>query len=110
MKALLVQQGLHKNLLGKSGKSTGTSNKHWKEIDLKAISTIQLCLADEIMYNVMDEETGTGLWSKLEILYMTKSLSNKMYLKKGLYVLRMSAMHEGRDNSVGEFKLLQQSH
>jgi len=110
VKALLVQQGLHKTLLGKSGKSASTSNKHWKEIDLKATSTIQLCLADEIMYNVMNEEIGTGLWSKLETLYMTKRLSNKMYLKKGLYVLRMSAMHEGRDNSVGEFKLLQQSH
>jgi len=35
-------------------------------MDLKAISIIQLCLADEIMYNVMDEETATGLWSKLE--------------------------------------------
>ena len=41
------------------------------------------------MYNVMDKETTTSLWSKLEILYMTKSLSNKLYLKKQLYRLRM---------------------
>jgi len=34
--------------------------------DLKAASTIQLYLADEVMYNVMDEETATGLWSMLE--------------------------------------------
>jgi len=33
------------------------------------------------MYNVMDEETIMGLWSRLET-YMTKSLSNKLYLKK----------------------------
>ena len=38
----------------------------------------------------MDEETATGLWSRLEILYMTKSLSNKLYLKKQLYGLRMN--------------------
>jgi len=35
-----------------------------------------------VMYNAMDEEIATGLWSKLETLYMTKSLSNKLHLKK----------------------------
>jgi len=42
------------------------------------------------MYNVMNVETVTGLWSRLEMLCMTKSLSNKMYLKKQLYGLRMN--------------------
>ena len=41
------------------------------------------------MYNVMDEEMATSLWSSLEMLYMTKNLSNKLYLKKQLYELRM---------------------
>ena len=39
---------------------------------MKMASTIQLCLTDEVMYNVMDEETTTKSWSMLEILYMTK--------------------------------------
>jgi len=51
---------------------------------------MQLCLADEVMYNVIDEETVTGMWSRLEILYMTKSRSNKLYLKKQLYGLHMN--------------------
>jgi len=42
------------------------------------------------MYNVMNKEIGTGLWSRLEILYMKKSLFNKLYLKKQLYELRMN--------------------
>ena len=46
-------------------------------------------LADEVIYNVMDKEIATGLWSKLKILYMTKSLSDKLFLKKQLYGLRM---------------------
>ena len=50
------------------------SDEDWEEMDLKAASTIQLCLADEVMYNVMDEETVTGLWSRLETLYMTEHL------------------------------------
>ena len=41
------------------------------------------------VYNMIDEETTTGLWSRLETLYMTKGLSNKLYLKKQLYGLRM---------------------
>ena len=59
-------------------------------MDLKPASTIQPCLTDEVMYNVMDKETTIGFWSRLETLYMTKSLSNKLYLKKQLYVLRMN--------------------
>ena len=61
VKSLLVQQGLHKTLHGKSAKPVGTLNEDWEEMDLKAASAIQLCLADEVMYNVMDEDTATGL-------------------------------------------------
>jgi len=84
------QHGLHNTLQGKSGKLAGTSNEDWEEMDLKAASTIQLCLANKVMYNVMDEEITTELWSRLGTLYMTKSLSNKLYLKKQLYGLRMN--------------------
>ena len=38
---------------------------------------------------MIDEETITGLWSRLETLYITKNLSNKLYLKKQLYGLRI---------------------
>ena len=89
VKALLVQQGPHKTLQGKSSKLAGTSDENWEEMDLKAASTIQLCLAEDVMYNMIVEEKATGLWSKLE-MYMMKSLSNKLYLKKQLYRLRMN--------------------
>jgi len=56
-----MQHGFHKTLQGKSVKPVGTSDEDWEEMDLKAASTIQLCLADEVMYNVMDEETATSL-------------------------------------------------
>ena len=89
VKALLMQQGLHKTLQGKSSKSTGMSDENWEEMDLKAASTIRLCITDEVMYNVKDEETATWIWSRLET-YITKNLSNKWYLKKQLYGLRMN--------------------
>ena len=52
-----MQQSLHKTLQGKSSKPAGTSDKDREKMDLKGTSTIQLCLADEVIYNMMDEET-----------------------------------------------------
>ncbi|KAK8937136.1 hypothetical protein KSP39_PZI011924 [Platanthera zijinensis] len=89
IKAVLVQQGLHKALLGKE-KAKVNDDDEWDELDLKAISTIQLCLADEVMYNVIEAENTVDLWRKLEELYMSRSLTNKLYVKKQLYSLRMS--------------------
>jgi len=73
----------------KVSKTVSISDEDWEELDLKAANTIQLRPADEVMYNVVDEETITDLWSRLETSYMTKDLSNKLYLKKQLYGLRM---------------------
>lgn len=56
---------------------------------MKAHNSIQLCLADEVLREVADEETASGLWLKLEALYMTKSLTNKLYLKQRLFTFRM---------------------
>jgi hypothetical protein len=45
------------------------------------------------MFNIVAEKTTTGLWTKMESLYMTKSLTNKIFLKMQLYSL---GMKEGR--------------
>jgi len=87
---IVVLRVLQKTLQGKSAKPAGTSNEDWEEMDLKTANTIQLCLSDEVMYNVMNEKTVTGLWTRSETLYMTKNFSNKLYLKKQLYGLRMN--------------------
>ena len=39
---------------------------------------------------MINEEIATELWSRLETLYKTKSLSNKLYLKKQLYGICMN--------------------
>ncbi|GJV46322.1 retrovirus-related pol polyprotein from transposon TNT 1-94 [Tanacetum coccineum] len=39
----------------------------------------------------LNKKAHTGVWSKLETLYMTKSLANKLYLKKNLYTFYMPA-------------------
>ena len=59
-------------------------NDEWNDIDVCAKATIILCLSDEALYNVMNEER-----CRLESLYMTKSLSNKLFTKKQLYSLQI---------------------
>ncbi|GKE49371.1 retrovirus-related pol polyprotein from transposon TNT 1-94, partial [Tanacetum coccineum] len=56
----------------------------------KAYSTLILCLGDRVLREVTKETTAAGIWTKLTSLYMTKSLANRMYLKKKLYTYYMS--------------------
>jgi hypothetical protein len=58
-------------------------------MDRKAKSTIRLCLSDSVLLNVSEEATAKDLWEKLGKLYQSKSLVNKLFLRKKLYNLRM---------------------
>jgi len=70
-------------------KPMGVSDEEWKKLDRKAKSTIQLCVLDSILFNVLGEATTKALWDKLGTLYQSKSLVNKLFLQKKLYNLRM---------------------
>lgn len=48
-----------------------------------------LCLADEVLYNDLNEDSITKLWLKLESFYMKKSLINHLCIKSKLYSLQM---------------------
>ncbi|GJY87425.1 retrovirus-related pol polyprotein from transposon TNT 1-94 [Tanacetum coccineum] len=61
------------------------------KLNKKAHSAVILCLGNKVLREVTAETTTTGVWSKLETLYMTKSLANKLYLKKKLYTFYMLA-------------------
>ncbi|KAJ4723712.1 Retrovirus-related Pol polyprotein from transposon TNT 1-94 [Melia azedarach] len=63
-------------------------------LEEKAHSTIMLYLADDIITEVVEEETAQGLWVKLEGLYMTKSLTNKLLLKQCLFSLQMQEVED----------------
>jgi len=54
-----------------------------------ARNAIQLPLADEVLWEVLEKETNVSLWKKLENLYSLKSLTNKLYLKQRLFTLCM---------------------
>jgi len=80
--SLLVKEGTHKTLLGIEKKPPKMEDDEWNVIDFRVKAMIILCLSDEVLYNVMNEKTTAGLWCRLESIYMTKSLSNKLFMKK----------------------------
>jgi hypothetical protein len=85
MRDFLVQQGLQKALAGKKKKPTSMKDEDWEDLDARSLSTIRLCPIDEVLFNIDEDKTKTGLWRKLESLYMTKNLMNKIFLKRQLY-------------------------
>lgn len=83
MCALLKERGAWAPLLGQGGKTAKEDTLQQE----KAHSMILLSLSDEVLYEVSEETTAAGLWLKLEKLYLTKSLCNKLLLKRRLFGL-----------------------
>ena len=58
------------------------SEKNWVKMNRQACSSIRLCLAMDQKYFVMHETVAKDLWRKLEDKFMTRSMENRLYLKK----------------------------
>eukprot|EP00253_Pinus_taeda_P023778 PITA_23778 len=70
-------------------KPIGVSGEEWKKLDWKEKSSIQLCASDPVLLNVSGEAIMKALWDKLGTLYQSKSLVNKLFLRKKIYNLSM---------------------
>lgn len=90
MKDLLIQQGLDIALGANEAKPETMKDEEWANMDKKAASAIRLHLSDKVLNNVGDENSARGIWKRLESLYMSKSLTNKLFLRKQLYAIHMS--------------------
>ncbi|XP_042983130.1 uncharacterized protein LOC122312550 [Carya illinoinensis] len=94
MRALLVQHGLQDALLGerKKGSSLKGEDRETVKEDIlqKAHSALILSLGDKVLREVATEDTAAGIWLKLENLYMTKSLANRLHKKTKLYTFKMN--------------------
>ena len=56
-----MQQDLVKALYGKAKKLEKMMDDEWDELDMKVVSSIRLLLADEVMYDVIEEKTIAGI-------------------------------------------------
>lgn len=76
-----------------------------KTINNKAHSTIILHLSNEVLREVSKEKTASGLWEKLEELFLKKSLAKRLYMKRNLYMFSMKDGTTLKDH-VDEFNKL----
>nr|GEV90248.1 retrovirus-related Pol polyprotein from transposon TNT 1-94 [Tanacetum cinerariifolium] len=88
MRALLIQHGCEAALEVLPADIEAQTKA---ELNKKAHSAVILCFGNKVLREVTWETTAAGVWSKLETLYMTKSLANKLYLRKKLYTFYMPA-------------------
>ncbi|GKC18665.1 retrotransposon protein, putative, ty1-copia subclass [Tanacetum coccineum] len=93
MRCLLIQHGWEAALDPFSGTMTDADKTAALKTDVykKAHSALLLCLDNKVLREVNKEDSAAGVWLKLETLYMTKSLANKLYLKKKLFTFYMDS-------------------
>nr|GEW85394.1 retrovirus-related Pol polyprotein from transposon TNT 1-94 [Tanacetum cinerariifolium] len=91
MQCLLIQHGWEDALDPFSRTMTDANKTVTLKTDVykKAHSALLLCLDNKVLREVNKEDSIAGVWLKLETLYMTKSLGNKLYLKKKLFTFYM---------------------
>lgn len=93
MKAVMVHQGISA-AISKDEIAKIEDKKILSNIQAKAHSSLILSLGDEVISVVSDEAKNIGIWEKLDSIYMKKSLTNRLYLKKKLYTLQMEESKE----------------
>ena len=86
MKLSLVFQGLW---IAVDEKFSRVSEESKVELKEHALSVIFMRVTDSVLREIADQESASGAWKKLEELYAGKSMTNRLYLKKRLYTLRM---------------------
>ena len=103
MKAIMVQKKCVKAIGDPSDLPEVMKSSKKQEMLENAYSLLILNLADNVLRHTDEEDFAAKIWAQLESLYMVKSLSNKIYLKKQLFGFRMDPSKSLEDN-LDEFK------
>ena len=67
----------------------GMTQIEWDELDAMARATIRLHLAESVYFMILECATTYGTWHKLINTYEKNIASNKVFLMRKLYNLRM---------------------
>jgi hypothetical protein len=90
MEDYLYQKDLFLPLGGVAKKPTAMKDEEWEILDRKALGTIRLSLAASVAFNISKEKTMKDLMDALAKLYEKPSASNKVFLMKRLFNMKMS--------------------
>jgi hypothetical protein len=90
MEYYLYQKDLFLPLGGIEKKSMAMKDEEWEVLDRKALGTIWLSLEASMAFNILKEKTTKELMDTLAKLYEKPSASNKVFLMKRLFNMKMS--------------------
>ena len=75
---------------GKTKMPIGMKDEEWSLLDRKALETIRLCLVASVAFDISKESMIKGLMEELSKLFEKPSASNKVFLMKKLFNMKMS--------------------
>jgi hypothetical protein len=90
MEDYLYKKDLFLPLGGIAKKPVATKDEEWEILDKKALGTIRLSLTVSVTFNISKEKTTKGLMDALAKLYEKPLTSNKVFLMKRLFNMKMS--------------------
>ncbi|KAK8934286.1 hypothetical protein KSP39_PZI015019 [Platanthera zijinensis] len=67
----------------------GMTEKTWLKMNRSACGLIRNCVTQDIKYGIMTETSAVKMWGFLESKYMTKSVENRLHMKRRLYRFTM---------------------
>jgi glycyl-tRNA synthetase beta subunit len=102
MEDYLYQKDLFLPLGGIPKKPTTTKDEEYEVLDRKALGTIRLSLEASVAFNISKEKTTKEMMDTLDKLYEKPSESNKVFLMKRLFNMKMSKGGSVVDN-LNEF-------
>lgn len=76
---MLMQNKVHKALRGE--KPINIDEGKCNDMKVVTFSIIWMSLTDLMIYNMVNEETIHDLWLKLESMFMSKNIKNKLFMK-----------------------------
>jgi hypothetical protein len=89
MEDYLYQKDLFLPLGGVEKKPMAMKDEEWEILHRKALGTIRLSLVVLVAFNISKEKTMKGLMDALAKLYEKPSTSNKVFLMKILFNMKM---------------------
>jgi hypothetical protein len=90
MEDYLYQNDLFLPLGGITKKTTTMKDEEWEVLDIKSLGTIRLSLVASIDLNISKEKTMKALMDTLTKMYEKPSASNKVFIMKRLFNMKMS--------------------
>ena len=89
MEYYLYQNNIYLSLNGIANKLASMKDEEWEILDINALGTIWLFLTASMVLNISSEKRTKYLMKKLSSLYEKPSASNKVFLMKCLFNMKM---------------------